>query len=76
MLTKIVSIQRPEVPVLCGAVLIAGEGRLSVSAPGVVVKNVVIRGRARHLTVIGDYLSRPGRVPASMAPGPAAGCQR
>jgi gamma-carbonic anhydrase len=44
----------PGARVLFGAVLTAEDGRISLGARSVVMENAVVRGRARHPTVIGD----------------------
>lgn len=44
----------PGARVLFGAVLTAEDGQVSVGARSIVMENAVIRGRARHPTVIGD----------------------
>jgi gamma-carbonic anhydrase len=44
----------PDARVLFGAVLTAEDGQISVGARSIVMENAVIRGRARHPTVIGD----------------------
>lgn len=44
----------PGARVLFGAVLTAEDGQISVGADSVVMENALIRGRARHDTVIGD----------------------
>jgi gamma-carbonic anhydrase len=44
----------PGARVLFGAVLTAEDGQVSVGARTIVMENAVIRGRARHPTVIGD----------------------
>ncbi|HEY2692886.1 MAG TPA: gamma carbonic anhydrase family protein, partial [Streptosporangiaceae bacterium] len=40
--------------ILFGAVLTAEDGEIRVGARGVVMENALVRGRARHITVIGD----------------------
>ena len=44
----------PGARVLFGAVLTAEDGQVSIGARSIVMENAVIRGRARHSTVIGD----------------------
>ena len=44
----------PGARVLFGAVLTAEDGQVSLGARSIVMENAVIRGRARHPTVIGD----------------------
>jgi gamma-carbonic anhydrase len=44
----------PGARVLFGAVVTAEDGQVSVGARSIVMENAVIRGRARHPTVIGD----------------------
>jgi gamma-carbonic anhydrase len=44
----------PDARVLFGAVLTAEDGEISVGSRSVVMENAVIRGRARHPSVIGD----------------------
>jgi gamma-carbonic anhydrase len=44
----------PGARVLFGAVLTAEDGQVSIGARSIVLENAVIRGRARHSTVIGD----------------------
>jgi carbonic anhydrase/acetyltransferase-like protein (isoleucine patch superfamily) len=44
----------PGARVLFGAVLTAEDGQVSLGTRSIVMENAVIRGRARHPTVIGD----------------------
>jgi gamma-carbonic anhydrase len=44
----------PGARVLFGAVLTAEDGRISLGARSVVMENALVRGRARHPTVIGE----------------------
>jgi gamma-carbonic anhydrase len=44
----------PDARVLFGAVLTAEDGEISIGARSIVMENAVIRGRARHPSVIGD----------------------
>ncbi|HUY50083.1 MAG TPA: gamma carbonic anhydrase family protein [Streptosporangiaceae bacterium] len=44
----------PDARVLFGAVLTAEDGEIHLGARSVVMENALVRGRARHLSVIGD----------------------